>query len=156
MVHGVTFDLVNEKYYLLLASGTTVLENSIGHHFQNQGYSEIPVLLTIPQIVDVDTSQNPLLLTHGALMFIAWIGLSSIGIVIARYYKKAWPNAKLFGKDLWFVWHVTCMFLTWLFTIIGFILIFVYRGEWRTSAHAIMGCVVLFFTIIQPIGALFR
>ena len=155
VVSGVPFDLVNNNFYLLLAGGTAVGPNSVGMH-SNEGTSHARILLTVPQIVDVETAKNPLKLTHGALMIIAWIGLSSIGIVVARYFKKSWPDTKLCGKDPWFIWHMLCMVLTFILTIAGFIIIFVYRGEWRTSAHAIMGCFVLAFTVIQPIGALFR
>lgn len=155
VVRGIQFDLVNNNFYLLLAGGTGVGPNSVGMH-SNEGTSHARILLTEPQIVDVETAKNPLKLTHGALMIIAWIGLTSIGIVVARYFKKSWPDSKLCGKDLWFIWHMLCMSLTFVLTIAGFITIFVYRGEWRTSAHAIIGCVVLAFTVIQPIGALFR
>ncbi|CAG9798172.1 unnamed protein product [Chironomus riparius] len=155
VVSGVSFDLVNNNFYLLLAGGMAVGPNSVGMH-SNEGTSHARILLTEPQIVDVETAKNPLKLTHGALMIISWIGLSSIGIVIARYFKKSWPDSKLCGKDLWFFWHMLCMALTFVLTIAGFITIFVYTGEWRTSAHAIMGCIVLVFTVIQPIGALFR
>lgn len=89
-------------------------------------------------------------------MIVSWIGLTSIGIVFARYFKKSWSNRKTCGQDVWFIWHVICMFLSWILTIAGFVIIFVYRGEWSTSAHAIMGCVVLGLAVIQPIGAVFR
>ncbi|XP_070495050.1 putative ferric-chelate reductase 1 homolog [Chironomus tepperi] len=155
VVRGVTFDLVNSNYYLLLAGGMPIGPTGVGMH-ANEGVSHARILLTEPQIVDVETSKNPLKLTHGALMIISWIGLSSIGIVVARYFKKTWPDTKLGGKDPWFIWHSVCMGLTFVLTIAGFITIFVYCGEWRTSAHAIMGCIVLAFTVIQPIGAMFR
>ena len=35
-------------------------------------------------------------------MMIAWIFLSSLGILIARYYKPLWPNHALFKLRVWF------------------------------------------------------
>lgn len=35
-------------------------------------------------------------------MIVSWIGLASLGIVLARYYKSTWVGSSVFGKDLWF------------------------------------------------------
>ncbi|KAL7042708.1 hypothetical protein ACKWTF_001253 [Chironomus riparius] len=154
-VKGVEFDLINNKYYLLLASGPLGEGNNIAKH-ENHGISFSPVQLTVPQYVRQNEPQNVFILIHGSFMIVSWIGLTSIGIVFARYFKKSWTNKKACGQDVWFIWHVICMFLSWTLTIAGFIVIFVYRGEWSTSAHAIIGCIVLGLTVIQPIGAVFR
>lgn len=39
---------------------------------------------------------------HGSFMIVSWIGLASLGIVLARYYKSTWVGSSLFGKDIWF------------------------------------------------------
>ncbi|XP_070494933.1 putative ferric-chelate reductase 1 homolog [Chironomus tepperi] len=154
-VRGERFDLVNDKFYLLLASGYDIDVDTVMQH-NNEGISYAPVRLTDPQYVRQNEPQNVLILIHGSFMIVSWIGLTSIGIVFARYFKKSWSNKKTCGQDVWFIWHVICMLLSWILTIAGFIIIFVYRGEWSTSAHAIMGCIVLGLTVIQPIGAVFR
>lgn len=43
-----------------------------------------------------------LLRLHGAFMIAAWIGTTSLGIVLARYFKQTWVGSSLCGKDLWF------------------------------------------------------
>lgn len=154
-VHGVEFDLVNNKYYLLLAGGYHIDVDSVMQH-DDRGISYSPVLLTIPQYVRQNEPQSVFILIHGSFMIVSWIGLTSIGIVFARYFKKSWSNKKMCGQDVWFIWHLICMLLCWTLTIAGVIVIFVYRGEWSTSVHAVMGCIVLGLTVLQPIGAVFR
>lgn len=39
---------------------------------------------------------------HGSFMVAAWIGSASIGILLARYFKKTWVGSQLCGKDQWF------------------------------------------------------
>lgn len=154
-VRGYTFDLMNEKYYLLLATGVNINLESVEKHDQ-EAISYSTVLLTVPENVDIDSSTSPLILVHGSFMIVSWIGLASVGIVLARYFKKSWPNKTICGQDIWFIWHVLCMLLTWVLTIAGFIIIFVYLGRWSQSAHAVMGCIVLALAVIHPIGAVFR
>lgn len=40
---------------------------------------------------------------HGILMFSAWVGTTSMGIIFARYFKNQWSGKQVLGKDLWFV-----------------------------------------------------
>ena len=42
-------------------------------------------------------------------MIIAWIFLSSLGILIARYYKPLWPNHALFKLRVWFSVCITIL-----------------------------------------------
>lgn len=155
-VRGQTFDLRNEQHFLLIAGSVFLNGDLVGIHLPaNRAVSGDRVWLTNPGKVQ-KAPLSVLLLTHGSLMIVAWIGLTSIGIVMARYFKTSWQKRKIFGKDAWFVWHVSCMFLTWAFTLIGFILIFVDVGQWNTSVHAVMGCVVLVLVILQAIGGAAR
>lgn len=39
---------------------------------------------------------------HSAFMIFAWIGTGSVGMLVARYFKKTWSGQTLNGKDLWF------------------------------------------------------
>lgn len=50
------------------------------------------------------------------------------------------------------------MALTWLLTLVAFILIFVELKDWsnENNPHAILGTVVTVLCFLQPIGAYFR
>lgn len=89
-------------------------------------------------------------------MIVAWVGLTSIGIFLARYFKRTWENQSICGNKAWFFWHFLCMVLTFILTIASVIIIFVEIGEWRTSVHAVTGIIVTAFVVFQPIGAVFR
>lgn len=38
----------------------------------------------------------------GSLMIIAWIGFTSIAILMARHYRQDWENRTLCGVKIWF------------------------------------------------------
>lgn len=153
-VRGEGFHLEDQKHYLLIAGGVETFALSVGPHL-DRGKSDQRVNLTDPSPVR-EAPLSPLVLTHGSFMIVAWIGLASIGIVMARHFKTSWPKRKIFGQDVWFIWHVLCMFFTWALTLIGFILIFVDVGRWNASVHSIMGCVVLGLASLQAIGGAAR
>lgn len=155
LVRGENFNLETQMHYIQIAGGPVVLPNHVGAHLKFRHFSDIMVNLANPGEIR-GAGMSPLLLTHGSLMIIAWIGLTSIGIVIAKYYKPMWSNKKIMGKDLWFVWHLSCMKLTWILTLVGFILIFVDLGTWRTTTHSVLGCIVFTFASLQAIGGVMR
>lgn len=155
VVRGEIYNLETQLHYIQIAGGPFVLPTSVGAHFSFRHLSDDMIDLTNPGEVR-GAGISALILTHGSLMIIAWIGLTSIGIIIAKYFKPMWPNKKLFGKDLWFVWHLTCMKLTWILTLVGFILIFVDLQTWRTTTHSVLGCVVFTLASFQAIGGIMR
>ena len=155
VVNGQVFDLENDKHYLLLAGSPFLQQgNLVGPHQANRGVSGEQFLLTDPREVQKAT-RSALLLTHGSFMIVAWIGLTSIGVVIARYFKTSWKK-KTSGTDSWLLWHICCMFLTWALTLIAFIIIFVDVGQWNLSVHSVMGCVVFALVSVQAIGGAAR
>jgi hypothetical protein len=96
-------------------------------------------------------------------MIFIWILFVSTGILVAFFFKPSWPDHKLCGKPIWFSIHRTLMITVVILTIIAFILILVYEnGRWVSQttqcefAHSIIGIIIISFTIIQPIMALFR
>jgi hypothetical protein len=96
-------------------------------------------------------------------MIFTWILFASTGIILARYFKPAWPTQKICGKAIWFAVHRALMTSVALLTITAFILILVYKkGKWVSQdtqlefAHSIFGIIAICFTFIQPIMALFR
>ncbi|XP_067633149.1 putative ferric-chelate reductase 1 homolog isoform X2 [Eurosta solidaginis] len=155
-VQGKQFDLSNNKYHILLASGTSLKEDSVGYHDIGRLPSDKPINLAVVQ--NLSGSSTLLLRLHGAFMLIAWIGTTSLGILLARYFKQTWVGKQLCGKDKWFAWHRVCMVVTWSLTMTAFIIIFVEIGGWSTerNPHAILGTITTAICFIQPIGALFR
>lgn len=155
VVRGQLFHLDDQEHYLLMAGGVMFSENGVGSHGPFREYSENKHWLNIPGEVH-GAPISPLLLTHGSLMIVAWIGLTSIGVVFAGYFKPMWPGRQLLGKDLWFFWHACCMSLTAILTLIGFIVIFVDIRSWHTTVHSVLGCVVFALAILQAIGGMMR
>lgn len=155
-VQGHTIDLVNNKYHLLVASGSSVRENSVGYHDIGRIASAEPRFLA--EISELSGKSNLFLRLHAAFMLTAWIGTASIGILLARYFKQTWVGSSLCGKDQWFAWHRTFMILTWSLTIAAFVLIFVELGGWSAeqNPHAILGTITTFLCFIQPFMAAFR
>jgi len=53
-------------------------------------------------------------------MIIAWLGCVSIGIIMARHYKNAWPNTKLCGVKIWFAvnYFLYCFFKLYIVRIV--------------------------------------
>jgi hypothetical protein len=82
-VGGLTFDLMNEKHYLLLASGTSILKNAVGYHDIDEDASDVPFLLTEFNIAT--RRSRVMLYLHASFMITAWIGFTSIGIFAARF-----------------------------------------------------------------------
>lgn len=150
-----TFHLLDQKHFLLLASGVELGDNSIGNHFGSVAFTNIAVNLTIP--ANIEAGQRVLVMVHGSLMVVAWIGTASIGIFFARHFKETWKSHKICGsQDVWFVWHFVSMLLTFVLTTSSFIIIFVDVGAWRTSVHAVTGTIVMVLTFLQPFAASFR
>lgn len=110
------------------------------------------------------SDENPRLMkAHGILMIFAWIVFVSTGVLIAQFFKTAWPERKICGKAVWFTLHRVVMSSAAILTIIAFILILVFeKGRWisrsqeREFAHSIVGIIVISFAVIQPILALLR
>ncbi|XP_055528537.1 putative ferric-chelate reductase 1 homolog isoform X2 [Wyeomyia smithii] len=150
------FDLVNEKYHLLLATGSSADSVHVSYHDIGRHVSGSP--LALAEVGPVKGSSKLLLRLHGAFMLVAWIGTASLGILLARYFRQTWVGNQLCGKDQWFAWHRFLMVITWLLTIAGFVVIFVDIGGWSQidNPHPILGVVTTVLCFLQPIGAFFR
>lgn len=64
--------------------------------------SDTMVQLRSVGIIQSKLSIKTLVKLHGSLMVIAWIYLSSIAIIVARYYKECWDEKMLMGVRIWF------------------------------------------------------
>ncbi|XP_037714123.1 putative ferric-chelate reductase 1 homolog isoform X2 [Drosophila subpulchrella] len=153
-VQGRTFDLRNGRYHLLVASGSSLKENSVGYH--DIGRLPSAQAINLAEVQDLGGSSRLLVQLHGAFMIAAWIGTTSLGIIFARYFKQTWVGSQSCGKDQWFAWHRLLMVTTWSLTVVAYVLIWVElkRAVWH--AHSIIGMITVFLCFIQPIGALFR
>uniref|UniRef100_A0A182KFZ1 Domon domain of stromal cell-derived receptor 2 n=1 Tax=Anopheles christyi TaxID=43041 RepID=A0A182KFZ1_9DIPT len=156
MVKGQKFDLLNDKFHLLLAAGSSVESTNVNYHDIGRHVSGSPQSLA--EVGPVQGSSKLLLRLHGAFMITAWIGTASLGILIARYFRQTWVGSQLCGKDQWFAWHRFLMIVTWALTVAGIVVIFVEIGGWSQvrNPHAILGMVTTVLCFLQPIGAFFR
>lgn len=155
-VKGQKFDMINEKYHLLLATGSEADSTHVSYHDIGRHVSGVP--LALAEVGPVQGTSKLLLRLHGAFMLTAWIGTASLGILLARYFRQTWVGNQLCGKDQWFAWHRFLMVLTWVLTMAGFVIIFVEIGGWSQvdNPHAILGTVTTVLCFLQPIGAYFR
>ncbi|XP_050523392.1 putative ferric-chelate reductase 1 homolog [Daktulosphaira vitifoliae] len=156
-IEGVKFDLIQNKYNLLLAAGTSLKERSVGFH--DLAYTSTAEASSLSEIKSLKPSSKILLRLHGTFMVVAWIGAASIGIVVARYYKQTWVESSCCGKDLWFGWHRLLMMFTWILSLSGSACIFLELGEWvsgPSQTHAILGVTTTVLAFFQPIFAAFR
>lgn len=155
-IRGRKLDLINNKYHILVASGTKLKPSSAGYHDIGRLASAQPISLAIVQ--NLSGASTLLLRLHGSFMIAAWIGTTSLGIVLARYFKQTWVGSQTCGKDQWFAWHRMCMVTTWSLTMAAFVIIFVEIGGWSAekNPHAILGVITTVLCFFQPIGALFR
>jgi hypothetical protein len=99
-VNNVEFDLSKNRYYLLMASGSALRTGSVDYHDINRAASASA--LNLAEISNIAAKSKFLLRLHGSLMILAWIGSTSLGIMMARYFKLTWRRSSMCGKDLWF------------------------------------------------------
>ena len=84
-------------------------------------------------------------------------------MLFARYMKETWRSKTVLGAAVWFRIHQVMMTLTFLLTLIGFIVIssekgfLAYTPEFiAENPHPVIGFVVLILALIQPIMAAMR
>ncbi|CAG9568695.1 unnamed protein product [Danaus chrysippus] len=155
-VKGQTFDLINEQYYLMVLSGSSMMDaDRVGFH--DLAYEASGAPSSLATVGAAAPASRLLIKLHGSFMIAAWMGATSLGILLARYYKKTWVGKTLGGKDVWFGSHRILMVLTWILTIVACVLIVLEAGGIRIdSIHAITGIITVVLCFIQPIGAYFR
>ncbi|KAF5888429.1 putative ferric-chelate reductase 1, partial [Clarias magur] len=145
----------SNSYYIFLAAGATS-NGVIQMHTTTPVISSTKVDIRSVQTVESQSELAPIVKAHGCLMLIAWMTTGSMGMLIARFLKRAGAGQSLCGKDFWFVAHVLLMLLSVAATIIAFILVFSYAQDWSGGAHPVLGCLVMILSLAQPVGAMFR
>lgn len=105
------------------------------------------------------TSDFPVL---ACVMVIAWVLCGSIGIILGQYYKAMWTNTKTCGQKAWFAYHRALMLCAMIFTIIGFILILIFRNgkfvlppQLPTKAHPIIGLIAIICSLLN-VSSIYR
>ena len=80
-----------------------ILVEKLGFHVDptDRGASADTTFMTDTRILGAKSSL--LIQLHGAVMVIAWVMTSSLGIFVARYYKQTHTDFNPFNKAFWFV-----------------------------------------------------
>ncbi|KAK6188145.1 hypothetical protein SNE40_004392 [Patella caerulea] len=158
---------LSEEYHLMFAEGEALDGSLLPHSF------DVLPLVTNHKVdlrlignVGGDKPTFPLVKTHGILMTLSWLVLSSIGMIMSRYGKPLWPNTSPFGIKIWFHIHRTSMLLTVGLTILALLLILIEAqgfsqipeqpGKMYRQIHPVIGFMIVILTIANPIMALFR
>ncbi|XP_061177108.1 putative ferric-chelate reductase 1 [Saccostrea echinata] len=159
------FDL-NTKWYLLIAEGFIRDGMMQEHYFEHTPHSEHTVDMFGFEVITGKRLKEPIVKIHGFIMVLAWMVFSSIGLIIARYFKSEWSERVILGQKVWFQVHRACMVLVLLLTVISFFIIILSAGKYRDNleasdkdylnSHPILGIVILILTCINPIMSFFR
>ncbi|XP_076441041.1 putative ferric-chelate reductase 1 [Babylonia areolata] len=161
------FDL-DDDYFLLVAFGEGLNGNKLPHTFDVLPPVS-PHRIDLQSLDNVHGEEAPVALLvqlHGALMMIAWVMLTSIGIMTAKYGKPMFPKVNPCGANIWFQIHRGCMAGVLVMTVAGVVVMFVQcegycqipqiPGKSQGPLHPPMGLLVLMLTILNPIMAFFR
>jgi hypothetical protein len=91
-------------------------------------------------------------------MVIAWIPISSTGILLARYYKHLFVPRKFCDVQFWYAVHRPLMISVPIITIAAFIVI-LWQLEWKwlvnskdlliAFIHSIVGIICIALSVIQ-------
>ncbi|XP_048766047.1 putative ferric-chelate reductase 1 isoform X2 [Ostrea edulis] len=159
------FDL-NTHWYLFLAEGFITDGVLQEHYARKPPKSEDVVDMFAFEVIIGDPLNEKTAKLHGVLMVLTWMIFSSVGLVIARYFKSEWSDKTILGQKIWFQVHRACMVLVLLLTVISFFIIILsaegYRDNLESSdkkhlnSHPILGIVILILTCINPIMSFFR
>lgn len=142
-------DLAYKDYYILLATGKMYDNSKLGHSYRVA--SEKPISLTQTGPVK-SLGSHILLRIHGSLMIVIWVGLVTIAIVLARYYK----NSKINDLAVWFMVHRTFMLAAWFGSLIAVIFAYMYAEAYHPGPHSLSGTACLVLSTIQVVAGLLR
>ncbi|KAK2155000.1 hypothetical protein LSH36_251g01011 [Paralvinella palmiformis] len=145
---------LSNPYYLFLGQGPAT-ENGV-----KLQHSITPI--TSPRKVSaseiVDIHDGSLVVYHASLMTVAWMLVSSVGVMFSRHYKNVW-GLKLCDKKIWFQIHTVAMAVTFLLSIAGAVVVFLDLSASplvQQNLHPIMGMIVLCLMTLNIILGIFR
>ncbi|XP_065069544.1 putative ferric-chelate reductase 1 [Rhopilema esculentum] len=152
---------LNTNWHIVAAFGDSLSGTNPGYHGQSAlktGFSSTKIDLKKPCLIKSASKSVDKVIAHGCLMIIAWVCFAASGMFIARYTKPLASEKSCFGEKVWFQSHRIFMTTALVLTIISFIIIFVHKEGWSdgAGAHPILGCIVTFLALLQPIMAAFR
>ncbi|XP_069137843.1 uncharacterized protein [Argopecten irradians] len=157
------FDL-NKQWYLLFAHGLAP-SGVPERHKEKPKTSKGKVDFLKSSDTGIGKQESGLVKLHGFLMILAWIILSSSGMLIARYFKPV-LHKKVLGKHLWFQVHRACMCTVVVLTSIALIAIFVEVGGYSqisvpdsisyVKVHPVLGIIIVVLMFLNPMMAFFR
>ncbi|XP_062595577.1 putative ferric-chelate reductase 1 [Saccostrea cucullata] len=101
------------------------------HYFEHTPHSENTVDMFGFEVITGKRLKEPIVKLHGLIMVLAWMVFSSVGLLIARYFKSQWSERTILGQKVWFQVHRGCMVLVLLFTVISFFIIILSAGKYR-------------------------
>jgi hypothetical protein len=158
--------LLDRLNHLLLAKGpVSDTGTKLRHSLETNKYPYISPnkVHILGKKVDLTyTARDPLVKAHGCLMLIGWMMCASTAILLAKYYKRMWPNSRLCGVEVWFAVHRGLMIACLVCTVIAFILIFVHVGgyskmpDYPEKAHPPLGICVMILCLLNAILAIFH
>ncbi|OXA51165.1 putative ferric-chelate reductase 1 [Folsomia candida] len=164
-VPGLGVKLRDSKYHYLLARGTSASPNGLTPHGAigaDASPSSDAIHITDLIIFGGENNKRILIQLHGSIMIVAWLLCASTGMFTARYYKLTHTDVMPFKKAFWFVLHLFCMFSTAILTVVGAILIIVYKKEYSFKSsdkvhwHPILGTVLFGLAFFQVCIAFMR
>lgn len=128
-------DLGYKNYHILLASGEYDEKKDLKSIHTDRVSSIAPVSLA--QIGHIKSLGSHILIRiHGSLMIAIWVGLVTLSIVLARYYKNEWANSRISDLAIWFVVHRTLMLTSWFGSIIAVIFAYMYQETYHPVSIA--------------------
>ncbi|CAF0910187.1 unnamed protein product [Brachionus calyciflorus] len=152
------FDL-RKKAFLIMAKGNAFFENSDCYpenHKKNRLVSSEEIDFSRINSVKMSNGSYTLRKIHSSIMLFAWMFLSTLGIILERYYKYLGPDKKYFGVRLWFLLNDSSILSVNLLTILGLAFILIDKKFSWTSismkanfSHSILGIIAICISVLQ-------
>lgn len=132
-------DLGYKNYHILLASGDydEVKDLKSMHSTRISSLSSVSLAQT-GQVKSLGS--HILIRIHGSLMVCIWIGLVSLSIITARYYKNEWNSSRINDLAIWFVIHRSLMLLAWFGSMIAVIFAYMYTETYHLVSALVSTC----------------
>lgn len=148
-------DLGYRNYHILLATGEYNQISDIKSIHSDRVVSMAPISLAQTGHIR-SLGAHILIRIHGSLMIAIWVGLVTLSVIMARYYKNEWASSKINDLAIWFVVHRALMLTAWFGSIIAVIFAYMYTETYHPAVHQLSGTMCLILITIQVIGGLFR
>lgn len=130
-------DLGYKNFHIQLAQGS--YDSAMDLKLPHSQRSSSKTAISLAQTGTIKAFGSHILLKiHGSIMIVVWIGLVTISIMLARYYKNEWVNNKLSDLALWFVLHRFMMLAAWFSSIMAVIFAYMYTETYHPVSSVVM------------------